>query len=90
MILDYALGFAIACFAIALLLNLIRLFTAQTFVERVLSVDTMAVNVTALIILYAARSDSILSFEAALLIAMTGFVSTMAFCKYLLRGSIIE
>jgi len=31
-----------------------------------------------------------LYFEAALLIAMLGFVSTVAVCKYLLRGDIIE
>ena len=90
MILDHALNFAIGCFALALLLNLIRLATAPNFIDRILTVDTMAVNVAATIILYSARSDAILSFEAALLIAMTGFVSTMAFCKYLLRGSIIE
>lgn len=90
MILDAALTFTTACFALALLLNLWRIATAPTFIDRVLAVDTMAVNTAALIILYAARSDAILSFEAAVLIAMTGFVSTLAFCKYLLRGSIIE
>ena len=29
-------------------------------------------------------------FEAALLFAMVGFVTTVAFCKYLLRGNVIE
>jgi len=29
-------------------------------------------------------------FEAALLFAMVGFVSTVAFCKFLLRGNVIE
>ncbi|MDQ2065985.1 monovalent cation/H+ antiporter complex subunit F [Xinfangfangia sp. CPCC 101601] len=88
--LGYALSFAIGCFGLALLLNLLRLFTIKNLVDRVLVVDTMAVNVAALVILAAAQSGSALSFEAAVLIAMTGFVSTMAFCKYLLRGSIIE
>lgn len=90
MILDYALTFAIGCFALALLMNLWRLATATDFVDRVLAVDTMAVNVTALIILYGAHSNAFYSFEAAILFAMTGFVSTVAYCKYLLRGSIIE
>ncbi len=90
MILDAALTFAIACFALALLMNLWRIATAPTFIDRVLAVDTMAVNIAALIILYSARSGSALSFEAAVLIALTGFVSTIAFCKYLLRGNIIE
>jgi multicomponent K+:H+ antiporter subunit F len=90
MILDYALTFAIGCFALALALNLWRLATADNFVDRVLAVDTMAVNITALIILYGAHSQAIYSFEAAILFAMTGFVATVAYCKYLLRGSIIE
>ena len=90
MILDYALTFALGCFALALVMNLIRIATADNIIDRVLAVDTMAVNATALIILYGAHSGAIYSFEAAILFAMTGFVSTVAYCKYLLRGGIIE
>lgn len=90
MILPAALSFAIGSFAVALLLNLIRLITAPTTTDRILVVDTMVVNVIALIVLYGVKSSSGINFEAALLFAMTGFVSTVAFCKYLLRGSIIE
>jgi multicomponent K+:H+ antiporter subunit F len=90
MILDYALTFAIGCFALALALNLWRLARADNIIDRVLAVDTMSVNVTALIILYGAQSGALYSFEAAILIAMTGFIGTVAYCKYLLRGSLIE
>jgi multicomponent K+:H+ antiporter subunit F len=90
MIVDYALTFALGAFGLALVLNLIRLATAPTLTDRILAVDTMTVNVIALIVLYGLRSGSALNFEAALLFALTGFVSTVAFCKYLLRGSIIE
>lgn len=90
MILDYALTFAIGCFALGLAMNLWRLATADNVVDRVLAVDTMAVNVTALIILHGAQSGAIYSFEAAMMFAMTGFVATVAYCKYLLRGSLIE
>jgi multicomponent K+:H+ antiporter subunit F len=90
MIFDYALTFAIGCFALALLMNAWRLATADNPVDRVLAVDTMAVNITALIILYGAQSGAIHSFEAAMMFAMTGFVATVAYCKFLLRGSLIE
>jgi multicomponent K+:H+ antiporter subunit F len=90
MILTYALTFAIGAFALALVLNLIRLVTAPTLPDRILAVDTMVVNIIGLIVLYGIQSVSGLNFEAAILFAMTGFVSTVAFCKYLLRGSIIE
>lgn len=86
----YALAFAITCFTVALILNAIRLATAPTAPDRILAVDTMVTNLIALIVLYGIKTGSGISFEAALLLAMTGFVSTVAFCKYLLRGSIIE
>ena len=90
MIVLYALNFALGCFALALLLNLLRIFTAPTFPDRILAADTMVVNVIALIVLYAVRLGSGINFEAALLFSMTGFVATIAFSKFLLRGSIIE
>jgi multicomponent K+:H+ antiporter subunit F len=85
-----ALNFALACFGIALVLNLWRLLKGPSVADRVLAVDTMVINAIALIVLYGIRSDSGINFEAAMLFAMTGFVSTVAFCKYLLRGSVIE
>ena len=90
MILSAALSFAIGCFALALLLNLIRLLTAANIADRILAVDTMVVNGIALIVLYGIKSASSVNFEVAMLFALTGFVSTVAFCKYLLRGNIIE
>lgn len=84
------LNLAIACFAAGLLLNLWRLYTAPTVPDRVLVLDTMSVNGVALVVLSATQSGDAMNFEAALLIALTGFVGTVAFCKYLLRGSIIE
>ncbi len=90
MILAYALAFATGCFGLALVLNLWRLFTAPTVPDRILAVDTMSINMIALIVLYGVQSGTALLFEAALIMAMTGFVATVAYAKYLLRGSIIE
>ena len=90
MILSYALTFAFGCFSLALVLNLIRIATAPRIADRILAVDTMTVNVIALLMLYGVQSGSAHVFAPAMLFAMVGFVSTVAFCKYLLRGSIIE
>jgi multicomponent K+:H+ antiporter subunit F len=90
MILSTALGFALGCFALALVMNLFRLFTAPTVSDRILTLDTMTVNTIAILVLYGVWTGSSLTFEAAILFALTGFISTVAFCKYLLRGSIIE
>jgi multicomponent K+:H+ antiporter subunit F len=90
MILSLALSFAFGCFGLALLLNLARLLRAPTLTDRILAIDTMVVNIVALIVLYGVKTASGINFEAAMLLAFTGFVSTIAFAKYILRGSIIE
>jgi multicomponent K+:H+ antiporter subunit F len=90
MILTTALAFALSCFALALVMNLVRLFTAPTVTDRILTLDTMTVNTIAILVLYGVWAGSTLTFEAAILFALTGFISTVAFCKHLLRGSIIE
>lgn len=79
-----------AMIAISLLLNLWCLIVGPSVPDRILALDTMFINTIALIILYGMSMGTGLYFEAALLIAMLGFVSTVAVCKYLLRGDIIE
>jgi multicomponent K+:H+ antiporter subunit F len=86
----YALTFAFGCFGIGLLFNLYRIARAPGVPDRVLALDTMVVNMIALIVLYGIDQNSAVNFEAALLFAMTGFVSTVAYCKFMLRGDIIE
>ena len=86
----YALGFALVCFGMGLILNLWRLAVGPTVADRILALDTMVVNVIAIIVLNGIHTGQGINFEAAMLFALTGFVSTVAFCKYLLRGSVIE
>ena len=75
---------------VALILNLWRLIQGPDLADRILALDTMYINSIALIIIFGMYMGSPLYFEAALLIALLGFVSTAALCKYLLRGDIIE
>ena len=75
---------------ISMFLNLWRVFTGPSRPDRILALDTMYINSIALIILFGIASSTTLYFEAALLIAMLGFVSTAAMCKYILRGDLIE
>ncbi|MCU0816068.1 MAG: K+/H+ antiporter subunit F [Cypionkella sp.] len=88
--LDLALNFAFVCFGLGLLLNLYRLFTAPGVPDRILALDTMVINVIAIVMLFGIKLGTGMFFEIALLFAMTGFISTVAFCKFLLRGDIIE
>lgn len=85
-----ALYFGIFAIAIAILMNLWRLLLGPSILDRVLALDTLAVNAIALIILYGILAGTPLYFESALLLAMFGFVSTVACCRFLLRGDVIE
>lgn len=85
-----ALSVGFAAVALAMLLNLYRIARGPDTVDRVLALDTLVVNAIALIMLVTIKAGSAFYFEAALLIAMLGFVSTVAFCKFLLRGDVIE
>ncbi|WP_303783895.1 K+/H+ antiporter subunit F [Azovibrio restrictus] len=87
---EYAVLYAYGAICIALLLNLWRLLVGPSGLDRILAVDTMVINVIALIIIYGIEQGSTHYFEAALLFAMFGFVSTVAYCKFILRGDVIE
>jgi multicomponent K+:H+ antiporter subunit F len=85
-----ALTFAFFCFGLGLVLNMVRVFRAPGIPDRVLALDTMVINMIALLVLYGIRENTGVNFEAAMLFAMTGFVSTVAYCKFMLRGNVIE
>jgi len=86
----YALLFAFACFGLALLLNIYRVVRAPVAADRVLALDTMVINAIALLALFGIREGTAVYFEASMIIAMTGFVSTVSYTRFLLRGDIIE
>lgn len=88
--LTVALEIAFIMIGAAMALNLWRLWRGPDAVDRVLALDTLTINAIALLVLFGIRAGSNVYFEAALIIAVMGFVGTAALCKYLLRGDIIE
>ena len=89
-ILETALGIAVLLVSGASVLSLIRLLIGPSMPDRILALDTLYVNTIALVVLFGLRQGSMLYFEAALLIAVMGFIGTVALSKYLLRGDIME
>ncbi len=85
-----ALTFGFGALGLALVMNLWRLFKGPGVADRILALDTMVINVIGIIVLTGIAQNSGTSFEAALLLAMVGFVGTVAYAKFLLRGDIIE
>jgi multicomponent K+:H+ antiporter subunit F len=85
-----ALVFAFGCYGLGLLFNLVRLVKGPDDADRILALDTMVINVIALLILYGILRGTGVYYEAAMLVAMVGFVSTVAYSRFVLRGDIIE
>lgn len=77
------LGLAIGCGAF-------RILAGPRAQDRVLGFDTVSVNGMLLLLTFGIRSGEALYFEAALAVALFGFVGTVAFAKFLLRGEVIE
>ena len=67
-----------------------RIWRGPRAEDRVLALDTLYVNGMLLVLTFGVRSSSTLYFEAALVMGMLGFVSTVALAKFLLRGEVIE
>jgi len=89
-LLDAALAAAQIMLAIAMACAAVRLVIGPRPEDRVLALDTLYVNAMLLILVFGMREASSLYFEAALVIAILGFVSTAALAKCLLRGEVIE
>ena len=90
MIIEWALNFALLAVGFGLVLCAWRLLRGPEATDRVLALDTMYVNIVALVVLLGLRQGTQLYFEAALLIALLGFVATVALARYLVRGDVIE
>lgn len=85
-----AIVLALAIIGLAILLCLWRLLRGPTVPDRILALDTLYINTIALLILFGMYLGSAIYFEAALIIAMLGFVGTVMLSKYVMRRDIVE
>jgi multicomponent K+:H+ antiporter subunit F len=89
-LLEFAVMFASSCFTLAMLFSTVRLLRGPSAQDRVLALDVLSMNGLLLLLVLGIRSRSTAYFDMALLIALFGFVSTIALAKFLLRGEVIE
>lgn len=88
--LAYVIPLCLFIIGLTMVLNVLRLVQGPSMPDRVLALDTLYINALALIVLFGIWLSSDLFFEIALLIAVMGFVSTVAVGKHLLHGDIID
>ena len=89
-VLDVAVLGAMSVVGVSMLMALWRLLRGPTVPDRILALDTLSVTAIAQLVLFGMYLGTAVYFEAALIIAMLGFVSTVVLCKYVLRRDIVE
>jgi multicomponent K+:H+ antiporter subunit F len=87
---EFAVTFAQFCFALAMTFATIRLLRGPTAQDRVLALDTLYVNGMLMLLMLGIRTSTTVYTDIALLIALFGFVGSVALAKFLLRGEVIE
>jgi multicomponent K+:H+ antiporter subunit F len=85
-----ATSVATGMIVVALILNFARLLVGPNAVDRILALDTFSIDAIALLVLIGVRAESTVYFEAAVLIALVGFVGTVTACRFVLRGSVVD
>ncbi|MCC2954730.1 K+/H+ antiporter subunit F [Massilia sp. IC2-477] len=89
-LLELAIGYALVCVLVAMGLCALRLLVGPSAHDRVLALDTLWMSGMLLALVLGVRFGTQVYFEVAILIALVGFVSTVAMAKFLMRGEIIE
>ena len=89
-IIQFAIVGSMHVVGLAMLMALWRLLRGPTVPDRILALDTLSVTAIAQLMLFGMHLDTAVYFEAALIIAMLGFVGTVVLSKYVLRRDIVE
>lgn len=84
--LEIVTQFALATLGLALLIAVVRLVKGPTLPDRVVAMDLMGVLVVGLIVVLAAWTGVRATLDAAIVIALIGFVGTVAYATYVERG----
>ena len=88
--LEWAIALAQILLGLAMGCAMLRMMIGPRAQDRILALDTLYVNAMLMMLTFGMREGTSHYFEAALVIGMLGFVSTVALAKFLLRGEVIE
>ncbi len=86
----WGLGLAQVILAASMVMSAYRIWQGPRAQDRVLGVDSLYMNAMLLMLVHGLRTNLMAYFEAALVIAIIGFASTVALAKFLMRGEVIE
>jgi multicomponent K+:H+ antiporter subunit F len=86
--LTFGITFATGCASVALLLTLWRLARGPGVCDRILALDLLSMLVASLLVVLGVATRSSVPLDAALVVALLGFVGTVALARFAERGRI--
>lgn len=89
-ILGWSLTIAHVLLALAMVCATFRIVYGPRAQDRVIGLDTLYMNAMLLMLSFGIHFGESYFFDAALIIALLGFVTTAALAKFLIRGEVIE
>ena len=90
LILSWSITIAQVLLLAAMACAAIRVIRGPRAQDRVLAFDALYIASMLVLLTFGIRSGTTMYFEAALVIGLLGFVSTVALAKFLMRGEVIE
>lgn len=76
--------------SLAILMCLYRIIKGPTLVDRGLASDTVGIQVAGLVLLLSIRFETLITFDAVLIVSILGFVSTLAFAQFIGRRGAVS
>jgi multisubunit Na+/H+ antiporter MnhF subunit len=86
MIIDIAL----ACIVLAMAFAIYRVLRGPSWGDRIVALDFLGVDTALLIVVVAMRTGYDSFLDAALIVSILGFLTTVAFSRYLLDGRVMK
>jgi multicomponent Na+:H+ antiporter subunit F len=88
---DSVLIFALFLLTISIIISLVRIFKrSSTISDRVLLIDSISYIIIAMVAILSILLDSVAYLVIILLIGILAFMSTIALCRFIERGVVIE
>ena len=84
--LEWVSQLTLVTLGVALLIALVRLVKGPTLPDRIVAMDLLGVLVVGLIVVMAGWSGVRATLDAAIVIALIGFLGTVAYATYVERG----
>lgn len=84
---EIATDVAFAVLALGMALSIVRLVRGPSLADRILALDVLTTLAIGVIGAFAMRSGQSLYIDLAVVLALVGFVATVAFARYLMSRS---